>query len=65
MVMLSTTKAILAEIANGSKRLAVARSYRWALALGLATDWKTVNEAIIARWSISGLAWIKKEAWKP
>ena len=27
------------------------------------TDWKQVNEAIIARWSLSGLKWIKRLAW--
>jgi hypothetical protein len=26
-------------------------------------DWKTINEAIIARWSMSGLERIKKMAW--
>jgi hypothetical protein len=26
-------------------------------------DWKKVNEAIIDRWSISGLQYIKQKAW--
>ena len=28
------------------------------------TDWAVVNQAIIARWSISGLKWIKRLAWR-
>ena len=28
-----------------------------------AVDWKAVNDAILDRWSKSGLAYIKKEAW--
>ena len=27
------------------------------------TSWAKVNDAIIARWSVSGLCWIKKQAW--
>lgn len=27
-------------------------------------DWKRVNAALIERWSESGLAWIKRKAWK-
>lgn len=27
-------------------------------------DWKPINEAILKRWSKSGLLWIKTEAWK-
>ena len=29
-----------------------------------AVNWKTVNDAILARWSISGLKKIKRDAWK-
>jgi hypothetical protein len=28
------------------------------------TRWSDVNKAIIARWSLSGLTWIKQRAWK-
>ena len=27
-------------------------------------DWKKVNEAILARWSMSALRYIKEQAWK-
>ena len=27
-------------------------------------DWRRVNTAIVERWSVSGLTWIKREAWK-
>lgn len=27
-------------------------------------DWKKVNTAIMARWSVSALKWIKERAWK-
>lgn len=27
-------------------------------------DWKTVNRAILNRWSMSGLKWIKRRAWR-
>lgn len=27
-------------------------------------DWRKVNEAIIERWSMAGLKWIKTRAWK-
>lgn len=27
-------------------------------------DWKPINEAILKRWSKSGLRWIKIEAWR-
>jgi len=46
---------------------------RWMQATGLSeqqlrssdqTDWKAVNEAIIQRWSKSGLNYIKERAWK-
>jgi hypothetical protein len=31
---------------------------------GVKVDWPAVNAAIIARWSRSGLTWIKTQAWK-
>lgn len=46
------------------KRRDVAKSYYLAMkssdALGL--DWRAINEVIIARWSLSGLLWIKYQA---
>jgi hypothetical protein len=57
------TETLLNEIANGATRTAVAQTYRLAMHSRSETDWKRVNEAIIARWSVSGLTWIKKQAW--
>ena len=57
------TETLLDEIAQGAPRKAVAQTYRLAMQSSLPTDWKRVNEAIIARWSVSGLTWIKKHAW--
>ena len=43
----------------------IAKIYGQALKEGLAgTDWKLVNQAIIERWSITGLIYIKNLAWK-
>lgn len=28
------------------------------------TTWSVANDAIIRRWSVSGLCWIKEQAWK-
>lgn len=49
-------------------RDSMAASYRRVLvvpgALGIeGVDWRRVNEAIIARWSLAGLKFIKKRAW--
>lgn len=57
------TDMLLHEIAQGASRRAVARTYRLAMQSSHETDWKRVNEAIIARWSVSGLTWIKQQAW--
>lgn len=55
-----------AAIDQCANREAAARYYADALGTygpdGL--DWKQVNGAILARWSPSGLAWIKARAWK-
>ena len=58
---------LLEEIANPAmKRLDVARTYRLILASGDAprVNWRVVNTAIIDRWSVSALEWIKRFAWK-
>jgi hypothetical protein len=41
----------------------VAQTYAWAIQRGDA-DWRVVNEAIIERWSKSGLSRIKRMAWE-
>jgi hypothetical protein len=49
------------------KRRDIAQTYRLAMMAerdnGEAIDWRKVNAAIITRWSISGLTWIKEQAW--
>ena len=63
MQLVCCTETLLNEIANGAKRRAVAQTYRLAMESSSPTDWATVNAAIIERWSVSGLMWIKKAAW--
>jgi hypothetical protein len=58
---------LLEEIANPAmRRLDVAKTYRLVLASGDQgrVNWRTVNTAIIDRWSVSTLEWIKTFAWK-
>ena len=58
---------LLEEIANPAmKRLDVAKTYRLILASGdqARVSWRTVNTAIVDRWSLSALDWIKRFAWK-
>ncbi len=57
---------ILSEIAvPGTTRKDVAQTYRLILESrdALCVDWPEINKAIIARWSLSGLLWIKRQAW--
>lgn len=59
---------LLSEIADKAfKRKDIALTYSMAMASseGVTLDWGKVNRAIISRWSVSGLLWIKKEAHKP
>lgn len=59
------TERLLVEIANpAAKRLDVAKVYGLALRSRDNTDWPQVNRAIIQRWSVSALVWIKQKAWK-
>lgn len=58
---------LLEEIANPAmKRKDVAMSYRLILhSEGRErVNWRTVNAAVIDRWSVSALEWIKREAWR-
>lgn len=57
---------LLQEIADEAfKRRDVAKTYHLALRSSERDriDWKKVNRAIIERWSVSGLNWIKEQAW--
>ena len=59
------TDQLLAEIARkGSTRKTIAMLYREAIVFGRdEVLWPTVNAAILNRYSVSGLNYIKKLAW--
>ena len=60
------TATLLAEIANyAMKRNDVALTYSICLSPGSSerTNWEAVNAAIVARWSVSALIYIKTRAW--
>jgi len=59
------TKVLLSEVANPKiTQTSLATTYALALCSSEKTDWAKVNEAIVARWSRSGLERVKKKAWK-
>ena len=41
----------------------VARAYREALQMAGPINWRSINTAILGRWSMSGLERIKQAAW--
>lgn len=51
------------EIEQGCTQNQIAQTYALGLRSSWPTDWKRVNQAIIKRWSVSGLNRIKKLAW--
>ena len=56
---------LLQEIADPAMtRRDVALTYGLALRSSERVDWAIVNAAIIQRWSVSGLNWIKAAAWR-
>ena len=65
MIELADPEAVLLrETADpGCTRKDVALTYAFALRGTRKPDWATVNEAIVARWSKSGLHWVKALAW--
>ena len=59
------TQTILNELEHREiTQKSVALTYALAIRSREATDWAAVNQAIISRWSVSGLERIKKMAWK-
>ena len=59
-------QVLLKEIANRAfKRMDIARTYALATKSSefKQVDWVKVNEAIVKRWSLSGLEYIKNLAW--
>jgi len=58
------TNTLLAEIQTPElTRRDIAQTYRLAMQSSEPVDWAAVNAAIIARWSLSALEYIKRMAW--
>jgi hypothetical protein len=57
------TDTLLSEIGmKEAKRKDIAQTYALAILSDEEKDWKAINTAIMARWSRSGLEFIKKQA---
>ena len=62
--LINTTNVLLNAINDKAfKRRDIAQLYAFALRSSDETDWSRVNRAIIDRWSISALEYIKNLAW--
>jgi len=62
--LMCSTSVLLGEIGDLEMTPAdVALTYRLALQSSEKTDWPKVNAAIIQRWRLRGLNYIKKSAW--
>ena len=65
IILCDCENVLLEEIARPEmKRRDIALTYGLALVSGEKIDWSKVNQAIIERWSINALIWIKTQAWK-
>lgn len=59
------TATLLHEIdAKETTRASLAPTYAMAIRSGEAVDWRKVNRAIMDRWSLSALTYIKTKAWR-
>lgn len=62
--MMDIERTLLGEIAEPQmKRADVALTYAYGLRSSENIDWPKVNGAIVDRWSLSALKWIKERAW--
>lgn len=62
--LMLTTETLLDEIARkGTTRNDVAKTYALAIRSSDRTNWARVNQAIIDRWSMHALKFIKERAW--
>ena len=62
-VLANCTQTLMNEIAEPTmRRRDIAQTYLLAMRSPETVDWSLVNRAIIARWSRSGLIWIKRQA---
>ncbi len=65
IVLCDCENVLLEEISSPEmKRRDIALTYGLALVSGEKIDWSKVNQAIMERWSINALIWIKTQAWK-
>ena len=55
---------ILREIEEGHTRNSVAFTYAFCMRDHPTVDFRTINKAIVERWSRAGLQYIKRMAWK-
>lgn len=62
--MADYAQAVIDRVTQGETQAVVAIAYAEAIIFQGIDDWKPVNRAIIDRWSLSGLARIKRDAWK-
>lgn len=63
--LMDVENVILEEIAVPEvKRKSIAQTYAFGIGSSEDINWKRINEAIVKRWSISGLNYIKRIAWK-
>jgi aminopeptidase N len=63
--LMNCTRVLLDEIDEKKiTRDKLALTYAMAICSSDNTDWKQVNAAIIKRWSLSTLEYIKQKAWK-
>ena len=61
--LVSGEDTILREIAEPKlKRKDIAMTYRLIMDGGEEVNWGWINKAILGRWKLSGLIWIKKQA---
>lgn len=61
------TQVILNDLEKGGTQKGIALTYAMAIKSEAQQadkpDWKAINEAIIAKWGVRKLAYIKKRAW--
>lgn len=62
--LIDPERVLLEEIADPAlKREDIALTYSLAFRSPRQVNWAKVNRAIMKRWSVSALEWIKKRAW--
>lgn len=67
ITMVDVEATLEREINDGRKQADIVTTYAWAILneeRGETVDWRRMNDAIVKRWSMSGLNRIKTLAWK-